>query len=458
MASTFDVRVSSKIQKNKLAGGKYSYTVRWRVAGRHFKKNFQTRSLADSDRSQLVSAVRKGEAFDPDSGRPISETRSGADMNWYDFACKYVDLKWARAAATTRRSTSDALVSVTPAMFTTSRGKPRDKAIRAALHGWAFNTARRNSEQPDDVRAVLAWVERNCKPVSALAKPDVVRSALDALASRLDGKPAAATVTARKRAVLWNALDYAVELDQLDHNPISAIKFKWSAPKQTAGAVDPRSVVNPGQARNLIRVVGEMPRSGPRMVAFFASMYFAALRPGEAVDLRESNLDLPKDGWGQLHIKESSPYAGGRWTDSGNDRDQRQLKHRAVGESRPVPCPPELTAILHHHLEQFGTDDDGRLFWAERGGELPAVTYQTMWRKVRERAFGVQVARNSMLAKRPYDLRHAAVSTWLASGVEPPRVAIWAGHSVDVLLRVYAKCLDGQEEIARKRIEAALNS
>jgi integrase len=61
----------------------------------------------------------------------------------------------------------------------------------------------------------------------------------------------------------------------------------------------------------------------------------------------------------------------------------------------------------------------------------------------------------SPLAKRPYDLRHA-VSTWLNAGVPPTRVAEWAGHSVNVLLRVYAKCVYGQDEVARQRIEAAL--
>jgi hypothetical protein len=36
------------------------------------------------------------------------------------------------------------------------------------------------------------------------------------------------------------------------------------------------------------------------------------------------------------------------------------------------------------------------------------------------------------------------------------QVAEWAGHSVNVLLRVYAKCAYGQEEVAKARIEAAL--
>lgn len=63
---------------------------------------------------------------------------------------------------------------------------------------------------------------------------------------------------------------------------------------------------------------------------------------------------------------------------------------------------------------------------------------------------------DSPLAKRPYDLRHAAVSLWLNSGVPPTQVAEWAGHSVHVLLKVYAKCVYGQEESSKLRIAAAL--
>jgi len=63
----------------------------------------------------------------------------------------------------------------------------------------------------------------------------------------------------------------------------------------------------------------------------------------------------------------------------------------------------------------------------------------------------------SPLARRPYDLRHACLSTWLNGGVAPTQVAEWAGHSVEVLLRVYANCLQGQHEIAKRRIAAALN-
>ncbi len=90
-----------------------------------------------------------------------------------------------------------------------------------------------------------------------------------------------------------------------------------------------------------------------------------------------------------------------------------------------------------------------------RGGELAESTYCRVWRKARVRALTAAEAA-SPLAGRPYDLRHAAVSTWLNAGVPSTQVAEWAGHSLAVLLQIYAKCLVGQEEAARRRIDAVL--
>jgi integrase len=246
----------------------------------------------------------------------------------------------------------------------------------------------------------------------------------------------------RKRAVLFNALAYAVELGLLDANPVVGVR--WRAPK-TSHAVDRRSVVNPEQARLLLDTVKETPRSGPRLVAFFALLYYAALRPEEAVALRARDLDLPDEGMGWITIDRAAPDAGKEWTDSGEKRDdRRQLKHRAVGDTRRVPCHPELGRILKEHLRTFGAGEDGRLFAGERSDTLATVTYIRLWDRAREAALTAEQYA-SPLARRPYDLRHAAVSSWLAAGVAPTRIAEWAGHSVEVLLSVYAKCLDGGE-------------
>ncbi|GDY33924.1 hypothetical protein GTS_55570 [Gandjariella thermophila] len=62
----------------------------------------------------------------------------------------------------------------------------------------------------------------------------------------------------------------------------------------------------------------------------------------------------------------------------------------------------------------------------------------------------------SPLAGTPYHLRHAAVATWLNGGVPPTTVAEWAGHSVEVLLKIYAMCLDGTDAATRQRVQEAL--
>jgi hypothetical protein len=63
----------------------------------------------------------------------------------------------------------------------------------------------------------------------------------------------------------------------------------------------------------------------------------------------------------------------------------------------------------------------------------------------------------SPLARRPYDLRHAAASLWLNAGVQPTEVARRLGHSVAVLLRVYANCVDGEQDVVNERIALALS-
>ena len=383
MDTTYDVRIWS-IQENARARGK-TYVVRWRVAGRRWKATFKTAALADSFRSDLLAAARKGEAFDTGTGRPVSMLRASKDMSWYSFACAFADLKWPRVAATTRRTHAEALTAVTTAMFTSTRGQPNGKLLRAALKRWAFNTARRDDPDcPDDIRSALRWVASHTRPVSALRDPRLLRQVLDSLTVKLDGTPAAPSVTSRRRKILHTALEYAVELELLDKNPMPALK--WTPPKTTHG-IDRRRVANPIQARTLLHAVGQQ-RGGRRLVAFFGCLYYAALRPEEAISLAKHNLSLPTRGWGELHIERAEPYAGKEWTDSGRNRDQRPLKQRARGEVRLVPCPPPLTALLHAHIQEFGVQPDGRLFVGERNdGELPTMTIGRVWRRARQAAF-----------------------------------------------------------------------
>jgi integrase len=120
-----------------------------------------------------------------------------------------------------------------------------------------------------------------------------------------------------------------------------------------------------------------------------------------------------------------------------------------------VPIPPEVVRILREHIEEFGTAVDRRLFRTATGGMICDTSHT--WAVARTLALAPeQVA--SPLAARPYDLRHAAVSLCLNGGVAATKVANRAGHSVEVLLRVYAKCIDGGEETSNRRIDEAQRS
>ncbi|WP_435061920.1 tyrosine-type recombinase/integrase [Amycolatopsis thermoflava] len=442
---------------------KSTYWVRWRVSTKRFKEPFSTKALAESFRSRLRTAASNGEAFRLSDGLPVSMVRPEQEMDWYTFARKYADMKWPKAAATYRRTIAEALTAITPVMLSNSVGRPDEKNIRSVLNRWGFNTQARDGEKPEWAEATLRWISRNSLPLAEVMRPEIARKLHDAAVSRVDGKPLARSVARQRRMILNNALSYAVELGLIPENPVKEVK--WTAPKPSR-AIDVRRVANPVQVRTLLHAVKRQKPSGERLYACYATMYFALARSEEALNLRESNLSLPEPEvdretgklvyeWGKIWLEEATPHAGKAWTDSGKARDERGLKHRERGEGRWAPCPPELTAILLWHLKTFGVDDERRLFRGVRGGEVPLITWNRVWQAARGYAFTEEVAATP-LAGRPYDLRHAGVSAYLGGGVSPTTVAEWAGHSVEVLLQVYAKCLHGQDRLAQELVQAAL--
>jgi integrase len=73
-------------------------------------------------------------------------------------------------------------------------------------------------------------------------------------------------------------------------------------------------------------------------------------------------------------------------------------------------------------------------------------------------ASAVPAQHASLLARRPYDLRHGGASLALNASVFATEVARRAGHSVAVLFKIYAHCIDDQADAANKRITDALGS
>ena len=113
--------------------------------------------------------------------------------------------------------------------------------------------------------------------------------------------------------------------------------------------------------------------------------------------------------------------------------------------------------MLRRHLRQFGTAPDGRLFRGTRGGMLSESVYGRTWHTARQAALGPELAATALL-RRPYDLRHAALSLWLNASGAPAEVAARAGNSTRVLHEVYLHCINGHEDLVTQRIEDALEA
>jgi integrase len=463
--SSYDVRFwAIEVRKNR----RTPYRVRWTVAGEQFGRSFLTSGLAESFRSQLITAARAGEGFDPDTGLPDSMVRKLRDVSFYTHALEFADFAWKGYAAKSRVSMIETLSRVVPVAVRDLAGAPEPAVLRAALRK-KLNQGGHIGTPPEDEARAIAWLEKASRPISAFENAATVCDVLDVLAINLDGRPAAPEYFSRRRRVLHKMFGYAVRKQRLNKNPLSKNNLPegWTPPGAPEEAVDPRSVGTPALIGGMLTACSYIGRrQGPRFVAFFACMYYAMMRPSEVAALTRSGCYLPDKGWGHLTFADSSPAAGKAFTDDGQVHEHRGLKGRTKGRpnndprvrkpTRKVPIPPELVLFIRLHIEQFGVALDGRLFRSENGNPIQPSTWWRVWQKLRALSLTPEEF-DTPLLRRPYDLRHSGVTWRLNSGVPPTEVAAWAGHSVDVLMRVYAKCMTGLQDVWISRMDDTLH-
>lgn len=450
MAMSYNVRFWEIRER---PGRSSRFQVRWTVNGREKSESFGAMGLAESRRAKLITTAREGEPFDEHTGLPASELRAIKQRTtWYDLAHEYLDQRWDRTPGNTRRTLADAFATITPALVHPGATYPQPRVLRRALYSWAFNKNAWDRELIDEWRKALDWIKRNSLPVSALAEADVLRRALDGMCRKLDGTPAAAKTARRKRAALNEVLNTAVAKGYFVKNPLNGIR--WNAPTVNE-EVDPAAVPNPVQVGRLLAAVGRLRGRGPHLEAFFGCMYYAAMRPAEVIHLQREQCHLPETGWGMLNLSRGVVTSGKEWTDDGAAHEVHSLKRRAANATRPVPIPPQFVHNLLAHIERFGASPDGRVFQNETGNYVDTAAYGTTWARARESAL-TPTEYASGLAKRPYDLRHAGISFWLYSGVDPAECARRAGQSIQVLFRHYAKFLDGVQEQSNSLIEQSM--
>lgn len=461
MPTSYNVRI---FKLDTYVGKKRNtYYVRWRVEKQRHAEPFVNDTQADAFRSELMHAAKQGELFDVESGLPVKSLKAKKGyISSYKFFTGYVDMRWPKVSASQRKNTAHALMTV---MVSLLKGEPhtfKPVEVRTALREWAFNAERRDFAPPE-VKEILTWAERTAPRMSAWLDTEVVSAALDAVATKLNGKPVAKVSLRRDRTILFGLLKHAAVTHVLEQHPFELVEV----PKiKSSRAIDKRSLLSESLAMRMLDWVKTHARTGACLFAYFAVLYFAGLRPEEAVALRVKDLALPDDGsWGEITVYSPEPYVGSAWTDSGKPREARkQLKGRDTGESRAVPAHPVLVRILSVYIANPAPrkvsprpplKSNDRLFCGEHGGDLAESVIRRNWLNARA-AILAEEDLSTPLAQRVYDLRHTCLTNWLNAGVPAAQVAAWAGNSVPVLLSTYVNCIAGTEEEMKRRVLAGM--
>lgn len=411
------------------------YVVRWRVDGRDFKRRRKVKAEAERYRSKLIAAIADGDVFDRSTGEPASWHQHSA--TWWEWSQQWLDLKWPDWAGSSRKSGVEALVAFTPHLVHSRAPEPPPR-LRAWLWEVGFNPAVDEGEGPE-----VAWLERWSLPLEHI-DPSSLERALRLGTTKRDGQPNAPTVAKRRRDLLNAALKSAIRRDLLATNPMDRVE--WVVPKQSS-QVDISVLPSMADIDLLIDHIAALRTGGARYAAFFAILAYAGLRPSEAAALRVADLDLPDAGWGIARLRDAEPSPGTRYSGTGTTRQLKELKHRAEGTIRAVPLPPPLVERLRTHLDRW-EEIDGRVFSNGNRRSVTAENYGKVWNRAKRATWEPDHVAASAW---PYDLRHTAATVMLRARVPLAEVARRLGHSVDVLLRVYAGVFDDDEALRGPR-------
>lgn len=122
---------------------------------------------------------------------------------------------------------------------------------------------------------------------------------------------------------------------------------------------------------------------------------------------------------------------------------------KTAAARRQIALPKFLADELAHHLAEWSPGADGFVFTAPQGGPL-------LRRNFRRRAWLPAVRASVGEPMRFHDLRHTHAAMLIAQGEHPKVIQNRLGHSsIKVTLDTYGHLLDGLDEAAAERLDAA---
>jgi integrase len=179
----------------------------------------------------------------------------------------------------------------------------------------------------------------------------------------------------------------------------------------------------------------------PRYRALVLFGGYCGLRLSELAGLRRSALDLRR---GRVRVSENAVEVRGTI-------ELGAPKTRAG--RRTVPIPASVVGCLEQHLAEFAVEEPTALvFGGPDGGVLRAGSW-------RSRVWNPAIRAAELEGVRIHDLRHTAVSLWIAAGANPKQIATWAGHtSVSIVLDRYGHLYEGHETDVLDRLDAFVSA
>ena len=243
----------------------------------------------------------------------------------------------------------------------------------------------------------------------AAIKPKDVR---DWYAKTLVDKP---TMRSHAYSLLRTIMGSAVNDELIDNNPCRIV-----------GAGRARRVhkIRPASIDELATLTAEMPER-LRLMVTLAS--WCALRFGEAVELRRSDVDVENE---VLRIRRAAVRTKGTYSVTTPKSD---------AGLRDVAIPPHIIPAIEDHLAKYvGVKRDSLLFPAGHGGHLQPATLGRHWYKARA------------AAKRPdlrwHDLRHSGAVLAAATGASLAELMARLGHSTPQAAMRYQHAAQGRDK------------
>jgi len=311
----------------------------------------------------------------------------------------------------------------------------------------------------DAARIGVDWLIRHSSPVAAIGPREIEAFLrMFVVDQRNPGRSVSPATQRRMIADLRPMWTWGVRSGLVDTDPWPAVDPPTL--RASAGRRRKTSTIEPADADLVLS-----PNDG-RVVCFVLVMGFCGLRPGEALGLVVSDLELPPVGNGWLTVRRSRRRADKRFIDVDEDEDWGPLKAKDAGTTRRGPIPRDLVVLLRRHLELFCSDAGPTdLVFQRRGKPFNLETFgDVAWAPARALMFPshpelpadspLQPKRSRL---RRHDLRHSACTMWFAADVPVAVCQRWSGHTqLSVFLNVYQGLIPGQHEEGAARLDAHL--